>query len=362
MSEAVDDDLRHEAEADAVPLLRAARGVPPVIDNSADLDAAITDIAAGTGPVAVDAERASGYRYGQRAYLVQIRREGVGTILIDPVPFGDLRANGAAVSDAQWVVHAASQDLPSLREVGLEPEALFDTELAARLAGYERVGLATMVELLLGLQLAKEHSAVDWSRRPLPEPWLRYAALDVEILLELRDALEAELRRQGKLDWAHQEFDAVLRAPHRRREPIHGDVPAASTGRATGVSWQSSGRYGRRAIVSRATETARPVASCQTRRSSRRRSAAPGIGRELGKLAGWGGRSTRRLVARCGRHRRGVGRCRRRAATARSAGRRAPAGQSMARPRSGRGVTAGPRACGADRDSPSSTGYRWRTC
>src|SRR5262249_40319131 len=126
-------------------------------------------------------------------------------------------------------VHAASQDLPSLRELGMEPQRLFDTELAARLAGYERVGLATMVEVLLGYQLAKEHSAVDWSRRPLPEPWLRYAALDVEVLIDLRDALEAELVRQDKLDWARQEFEAVLRAaapgprpdPWRRTSGMH---------------------------------------------------------------------------------------------------------------------------------------------
>jgi ribonuclease D len=70
--------------------------------------------------------------------------------------------------------------------------------------------LGTAVEHYLGLSLAKEHSAVDWSRRPLPEPWLRYAALDVEVLVQLRDAVEADLRDQDKLDWALEEFDALL--------------------------------------------------------------------------------------------------------------------------------------------------------
>ena len=164
--------------------------------------------------MAVDAERASGYRYGQRAFLVQLRREGSGTLLVDPVPLPDLSPLATALGDATWVLHAASQDLPCLAEVGLRPGGdLFDTELAARLAGREQVGLAAVVEDLLGWTLAKEHSAVDWSTRPLPEPWLRYAALDVEVLLELRDALAGELAAQGKTAWAQEEFAAVRDAP-----------------------------------------------------------------------------------------------------------------------------------------------------
>jgi ribonuclease D len=177
------------------------------------LDAVVAAFAAGTGPVAVDAERASGYRYGQRAYLVQLRREGAGTALIDPVACPDLSGLGAVIEDAEWVLHAATQDLPCLRDIGLLPTRLFDTELAGRLAGYPRVGLGAMVETVLGFVLEKGHSAVDWSTRPLPEPWLRYAALDVELLVDLRDALEKELDRQGKLDWARQEFAAIAAAP-----------------------------------------------------------------------------------------------------------------------------------------------------
>ena len=80
------------------------------------------------------------------------------------------------------MLHAASQDLPCLAELGLRPRRLFDTELAARLAGFERVGLAALTEQLLGFTLEKHHSAADWSTRPLPESWLTYAALDVELL------------------------------------------------------------------------------------------------------------------------------------------------------------------------------------
>ena len=80
-------------------------------------------------------------------------------------------------------------------------------------SGLQRVGLGAMVESLLGLHLEKGHSAADWSTRPLPADWLVYAALDVEVLVELRDVLEAELVRQGKLAWAHEEFEAVRQAP-----------------------------------------------------------------------------------------------------------------------------------------------------
>ncbi|KWT60894.1 3'-5' exonuclease [Streptomyces albus subsp. albus] len=196
-----------------VPLLEPREGTPPVTATAEELAEVVTAFAAGTGPVAVDAERASGYRYGQRAYLVQLRREGAGSVLIDPVGCPDLSALGEAITDAEWVLHAATQDLPCLRDIGMVPSRLFDTELAGRLAGFARVGLGAMVENVLGYALEKGHSAVDWSTRPLPEPWLRYAALDVELLVDLRDALEDELSRQGKLEWAHQEFAAIAAAP-----------------------------------------------------------------------------------------------------------------------------------------------------
>ncbi|MDT0305708.1 HRDC domain-containing protein [Streptomyces sp. DSM 44917] len=194
-------------------MLAPREGVPPVTADARALDEVVAAFAAGSGPVAVDAERASGYRYGQRAYLVQLRRAGAGTALIDPVACPDLSALGAVLAPEEWVLHAATQDLPCLRDIGMVPARLFDTELAARLAGFARVGLGVMVETVLGFSLEKGHSAVDWSSRPLPDPWLRYAALDVELLVDLRDALEADLERQGKLEWALEEFAAIAAAP-----------------------------------------------------------------------------------------------------------------------------------------------------
>ncbi|WP_235866056.1 HRDC domain-containing protein [Serinibacter arcticus] len=196
-----------------MPLVEPRDGVPEILTTTEGLADYAAALAAGSGPVAVDAERASGFRYGQAAYLVQIRREGAGTALIDPVELPDLSPVREALRGVEWVLHAANQDLACLAEVGLAPDALFDTELAGRLLGRDRVGLGPIVAAELGLSLAKEHSAADWSTRPLPREWLRYAALDVEVLVELRDRLAADLVRQGKDEWARQEFEAVRLAP-----------------------------------------------------------------------------------------------------------------------------------------------------
>lgn len=200
-----------------------------MVATPAALDVAAESLAAGTGPVALDTERASGYRYSQRAYLVQLRRAGSGTVLLDPTAVDGVSALAEMLNPLEWVLHAASQDLPSLAELGLQPAALFDTELAGRLAGFERVGLGPLVEQLLGYQLEKGHGAADWSRRPLPREWLTYAALDVELLLPLRDAMAAELEAQGKTGWATEEFEAVRTTgpppprtdPWRRTSGIH---------------------------------------------------------------------------------------------------------------------------------------------
>ncbi|WP_209923346.1 HRDC domain-containing protein [Mycolicibacterium lutetiense] len=207
-----DLDATEPDESESTPLLSPADGVPEVCITAGEISSAATSLANGSGPFAIDAERASGFRYSNRAYLVQIRRSGSGTALIDPVNHGgspiDAMAPVAdALSQGEWVLHAADQDLPCLSEIGLRPGKLYDTELAGRLAGFERVNLAAMVQRLLGLQLMKGHGAADWSKRPLPAEWLNYAALDVEVLLELRDAIAAVLDDQDKTDWAAQEFE-----------------------------------------------------------------------------------------------------------------------------------------------------------
>lgn len=205
------------AEPEPIPLPRPADGVPPVSVSTSEIARAAEKLATGTGPFAVDAERASGFRYSNRAYLIQIRRAGAGTVLIDPVnhggsPIDVLKPLADVLADDEWILHAADQDLPCLAEVGLLPPAVYDTELAGRLAGFDRVNLAAMVQRLLGLGLAKGHGAADWSKRPLPEAWLNYAALDVEVLIELRSEIADVLAAQNKTDWAAEEFEYLRRA------------------------------------------------------------------------------------------------------------------------------------------------------
>ena len=192
-------------------------GLPELVATESQFEAMLADLAAGSGPFAVDAERASGYRYSARAYLIQIKRTDGGLHLIDPIPFGPdhhlFQKLNELWRDEEVILHASTQDLPCLRELGLNPTKLFDTELAGRLVGLPRVGLGALVESLLDIGLAKEHSAQDWSVRPLPEDWLNYAALDVELLIELRNEIEKLLIEKKKLDWAHEEFAAILSAP-----------------------------------------------------------------------------------------------------------------------------------------------------
>jgi ribonuclease D len=247
-------DLDQETELLTAPI----EGVPPLVTTPEGLQEASAALRAGTGPVAVDAERAHGFRYSQRAYLIQLRRAGSGTHLVDPIAFGqpaDLSALGAAVSDAEWVIHAASQDLRCLYEVGLIPTTLFDTELAARLLGYPRVALGTMLEELLGVRLLKEHSASDWSRRPLPEEWLIYAALDVELLIELRDRLATKLLETGKWQWAEQEFAALVASagvgPEPRRDPWRRTSGIHHVHTRRGLAYVAELWYARDAVAQR---------------------------------------------------------------------------------------------------------------
>jgi ribonuclease D len=226
-SQAVPDEPG-STEPDPTPLLSPADGVPDLATTVEEIKSAAAQLAAGEGPFAVDAERASGFRYSNRAYLIQIRRAGAGTVLIDPVSHGGdpqavLRPVAEVLTDDEWILHAADQDLPCLAEVGMRPPALYDTELAGRLAGFDRVNLAAEVRRLLGLGLAKGHGAADWSKRPLPAAWLNYAALDVEVLIELRDAVAGVLAEQGKTGWAAEEFEylrtaGVVAAPPTRRD------------------------------------------------------------------------------------------------------------------------------------------------
>jgi len=203
-------------ELPELPLLQHPRAVTSLIADESALQEAVAVLKASSGPIAIDAERASGFKYSQRAYLIQLRAEKSEIFLIDPVANPEMAKSKSfqefaeVLKDREWILHAATQDLPCLNELGLHPGSIFDTELAGRLAGAPRVGLGSLTESLLQFRLAKEHSAADWSTRPLPESWLNYAALDVDVLHELATAVKELLNQQGKLDWAHQEFASLM--------------------------------------------------------------------------------------------------------------------------------------------------------
>jgi ribonuclease D len=209
-------DSPPDQEIPELPLLQEPRAKSHLVTDLDQLEKVVAELGASKGSIAIDAERASGFKYSQRAYLIQLRGVGTEIFLIDPVsdpevisskPFQQL---SELLKDREWILHAATQDLPCLNEIGLFPGAIFDTELAGRLAGQPRVGLGSLTESLLKYRLAKEHSAADWSTRPLPESWLTYAALDVDVLHELAEAVSLLLQEQNKSSWAAEEFAALM--------------------------------------------------------------------------------------------------------------------------------------------------------
>jgi ribonuclease D len=293
-------DEQDVTDASEEPVLRDAAPVEPVevVDTQEGYRDAVRRIREGHGPIAVDAERASGFRYSQRAYLIQLFRRGSGTILLDPPAIGDFTELADAMAGEEWVLHAASQDLACLREVGLDPDRIFDTELAARLLGFDRVGLGPVVEQLLGLHLAKEHSAADWSTRPLPTSWLVYAALDVELLLDVRDREAELLEDAGKAAIAQQEFEAVRvkevrqapAEPWRRLSGVHAVRGARNLAVAREL-WQARDEYARAvdAAPGRLVPDASLVAVART---------PPASKRELAAMRSFSGRASRQEIDR----------------------------------------------------------------
>ena len=212
-------------------LLKEPRGGVPDVTSTLDGYHRVCDaMAEATGSLAADAERASGFRYGHEDWLIQFKREGAGIALLDPVALpragADWNEFNDAVGDATWILHDSLMDLPGFAEIGLKPKALFDTEIAARLLGLHRFGLAAVTEHYLGITLAKEHSAADWSYRPLPRDWRNYAALDVEVLIELETMMRRDLKAAGKDEWAAEEFSHALVAGLGHRQiPMGGARP-----------------------------------------------------------------------------------------------------------------------------------------
>ncbi len=211
----IEESAEAIAEPESTPLVKS-RLPYLLVDSDTMLQSVLTDCLETDEPLAIDAERASGFRYGQRAYLVQVGINNKVIYLIDPVAnfSPELWASfSAALSSKAWIIHAASQDIPCLAEIGIKPKQILDTELGSRILGLPRVSLGTITEHYLLLRLAKEHSAVDWSERPLRPEWLEYAALDVDVLHELWNEVSKDLAANSKMGIAIEEFDALIAQP-----------------------------------------------------------------------------------------------------------------------------------------------------
>lgn len=278
-------------------------GAPPppadyeLIDDPAGLDEVAALIAGTDGLVAVDVERASGIRYSERAFLVQLRTETGPALLVDPeTPGRTVGSLSGVLSRRPLLLHAASQDLPSLRELGISPTSLTDTELAGRLLGTERVNLGAMVSRHLGIGLAKAYSAADWSRRPLPAAWLDYAAYDVLFLHDLAESVLPLLDDLGRREWFEEECRHLVEAgdppppadPWRRLSRLSSLRSARQYARAREL-WAARDRV----AAERDIAPKRLLADAPIIEASRR---GPTTAAELLAIDGFGGPHRRRLA------------------------------------------------------------------
>jgi ribonuclease D len=168
--------------------------------------------------IAIDTEGASFHRFVDRIYLLQLSTADHSAV-IDPLPLGTPKRLGDILENraVQVILHDADYDLRLLhQDYNWRVTNLFDTRVAAQLLGLRSFGLAALLELYFGIKLDKKHQRADWSMRPLPADMLEYAAQDTRHLIALRDLLEAELRKKGRMHWAQEEFD---RAEGTRWEP-----------------------------------------------------------------------------------------------------------------------------------------------
>ncbi|MBP3222891.1 MAG: HRDC domain-containing protein [Actinomycetaceae bacterium] len=187
-----------------------SQGIPDITTRYTFNDH-ISQLKKAHGPIAIDTERADGKRYYPRAYLIQIKRENSSTFLIDPIENAhNIPSLAHAIKQEEWILHDAPQDLPCLSLIDLQPSRLFDTFIAGALLGLRRLSLQKMLEDILNVHIEKEHTAEDWSMRPIPQAMRSYAALDVEFLHPLRHELIEQLQRKERLSWVEEECTYIL--------------------------------------------------------------------------------------------------------------------------------------------------------
>ncbi len=179
-----------------------------IVSQAAQLDAAVKAMLSSRG-IALDTESNSFHHYPEQLCLIQIATRHKVHI-VDTMVLKKLDSLKEVLADdsIKKVVHGADYDIRSLdRHYGFRIRNLYDTNIAARFAGLTRVGLAALIEDLLGVTIPKSKrlQRADWGRRPLSAEALDYAAADVRYLLALKEALDQRLHALGRTEWVAEE-------------------------------------------------------------------------------------------------------------------------------------------------------------
>ncbi len=181
--------------------------LPPILvttEEIADFAAQLSDYPV----IAVDLEADSMHNYREKVCLLQFSTPDT-TVLIDPLAGAELTSLQAVLANPQVrkIFHAADYDIRCLaRDFDIEINGLFDTMISCQFLGEERFGLADVLRKYFAVKLDKQYQRADWSRRPLPEGMIRYAAEDTSHLHILMETLEQQLLDKGRLEWVQEEF------------------------------------------------------------------------------------------------------------------------------------------------------------
>ncbi|HEY5769117.1 MAG TPA: ribonuclease D [Terrimicrobium sp.] len=181
--------------------------------------------------IALDTEADSLHSYFEKLCLIQISTE-YENILVDPLAGFSLQPLYETFVRRQLVLHGADYDLRMLHRGGqFAATNIFDTMIAARLCGYQELGLAALVARHFGVKLSKASQKANWALRPLSHQMIEYAINDTKYLLPLAQILEAELRRLNRLDWFAESCERMIasaREPRERDESRAWRIPGSA--------------------------------------------------------------------------------------------------------------------------------------
>jgi ribonuclease D len=179
------------------------------VNNEKALDYFITSLR-GYFPLALDTEADSLHHYRESVCLIQVSH-AEQHFLIDPLDKFPLDDLWPPTSRHTWILHGADFDLRMLRRAGApEPQAVFDTMLAAQLIGLKAFGYGALVEHFCGIKLEKTSQKADWSRRPLSQTMIDYAVQDTQYLEPIAEALGKILEDKGRREWHEQSCARVV--------------------------------------------------------------------------------------------------------------------------------------------------------